>query len=444
MPEKLQITCVCGYENWVSPDHLGETIECMMCGADLAVDEASATGHFTAADAGEFGEDEPAPESPTNPPHRQPSPPDGVTLEERVEAQRRQRGRPLSPFDADEGEQEPPRPRESEPRAAVASPQPKPRVRNPFEADEPEPEKPSGAGRFTLTPQSSAKGGRSYSQIMDEVRPKERRDRNVTVQTISPHDAPSGEKCSQCGRELRGTWDRIETEKGVICYVCSNQAVHGVPERLKVEKPERRELSERDLITGPVQELPIADEPWYKDPESPEFKRVVWFLAVFTLLLGGYFFFFGGDAQSPAVPDATEAADSSQVGRTPLAGAMQQGWLILSFIISLFIAIYAALRIDNETPHGKLLPDFLFIGAVCVPAAVFYFIVGAAAMLIENVPAAGPILAILLRTGRWLAIIAGVTRFVRMKFSQFVIAAVIYFVLSAFVFQALGRALGIM
>jgi hypothetical protein len=64
-------------------------------------------------------------------------------------------------------------------------------------------------------------------------------------------------------------------------------------------------------------------------------------------------------------------------------------------------------------------------------------------MLIENVPVAGPILAILLRIGRWLAIVAGVTRFVRMKFSQIVIAAVIYFVLIAILFRALGRVLGI-
>jgi hypothetical protein len=288
MSEKLRITCVCGYENWVSPDRLGETVECMMCGADLAVDEATASGHFNAADAGDFGDDEPAPESPTNPPHRQPAAPEGITLEERVERERRKRGRPLSPFDAEEDE--PPPARVTESRATTIPRPPKPRARNPFEADEPEPETREATGPFTLEPQSGAAGGASYADRMEETRPKERRDRHVIIQTVSPSDAPSGERCIECGREIRGAWDRFETTKGVLCYVCSNQAVKGIPERPKVEKTERRELTERDLVTGPVQELPIEDEPWYKDPESPEFKRVVWFLALFTLLLGAYFF----------------------------------------------------------------------------------------------------------------------------------------------------------
>jgi hypothetical protein len=323
MSEKLQITCVCGYENWVGPEHLGETISCAMCGADLAVDEAAAAGQFQSVDADEFAEDEPAPESPTNPPHRQPLPPDGVTLEERVEAQRKKRGRPLSPFDADEDEDGPPDMTQARSNALAVPRQPKPRVRNPFEADEPEPEKPSGSGPFTLAPQSTAKSGVSYTELMDETRPKERRDRHVVVQTISPHDAPSGEKCSQCGREIRGSWDRFEVEKGVICYVCSNQAVQGVPERLKVQKTERRELSERDLVTGPIQELPIEDEPWYKDPESPEFKRVVWFLALFTLLLGAYFFFFDS---GPAVTDDSTASSPLYVELRTLVESFVECW----------------------------------------------------------------------------------------------------------------------
>lgn len=443
MSEKLRLTCVCGYENWIRPDQLGQTVECAMCGADLVADEAAMSGHFDSPDA-ETIEDETAPESPTSPPHRQATPDDGLTLEERVERARQQRGKPLSPFDADDDEIGPPPRVES--RIVAVPGQPRPRVRNPFEADEPQEEKRPGAGPFTMAPDSRTRDGASYSDLMEETRPKEKRERHVAVPTISPHDAPSGEKCAECGRDIRGAWDRIETEKGVICYICSNQAVQGVPERVKTGTTQRRELNERDLVVEPVEEEFEERVAWYKDTESLEFKRVIFFLAVLTLMLAGYFFFF--DDGAPVATDTPDTASIPEVEITPFTGAVFQAWHIFSFVMSLFLGVYASLRMNDATPHGRLVADVLLIGAVCVPLAVFYFFAGAVSAFLSQIPMAGGIFVILIGVGRWLIIYLVLTRYIYMRLSQVLIALVIYLVLRRLVFAGLGvlifRAMGIL
>ncbi len=446
MSEKLRLTCVCGYENWIRPDQLGQTVECAMCGADLVADEAAMSGHFDSPDS-EPAEDETAPESPTSPPHRQATAGEGLTLEERAERARQKRGKPLSPFDADEDELGPPAPPKPEARAVAAPSQPRPRVRNPFEDDEPRQETRPASGPFTMTPESRAKDGASYADVMEETRPKEKRDRHVIIPTISPHDAPSGEKCVECGREIRGSWDRVETEKGVICYICSNQAVQGVLERLKVEKPERRELSERELVIEPP-EIEVADAgPWYRDTESPEFKRVIFFLAVLTLAVAGYFFFFDDGSTDTASTSAVETA-IHDVEITPFTGALFQAWQILSFVMSLFLGVYVTLRMDNATPHGRFLPDVLLIAAVCVPLSVFYFFAGAVSTFLSQIPMAGGIFVVLIGFARWLIIGMVLTRYIYMRFSQILIALLIYILLSRIVFAGLGvllfRAMGIL
>jgi hypothetical protein len=444
MSEKLQITCVCGYENWVSPDHIGQTISCAMCGADLAVDEAAASGQFNSPDPAEF-DDEPAPESPVNPPHRRSVPPAGPTLEERVESAR-EKHRPLSPFEDEDEEQGAPAPRETESRA-VESPAPRSRARSPFEAGEPEREQTQGRGPFTLEPQSGPPGGVSYAERMEATRPKESRSRHVVVATVSPHDMPSGENCSECGRALRGSWDRIETEKGVICYICSNQAVQGLPKRLAAEKPKGGALRDYDLADKPAQPAPVDHRPWYTDTESPEFKRVIFALAAITLLVAAYFFFFD-DGQAPAT-GAAEAPAPAEVELTAFTAALLQAWQVFAFFASFLSAVYIVLRAQGDTPFGRIVPDLLYMGAICVPVSVFFFVVTTVQNIFSGFghPAVILVVAVIFVV-KWYVIFSVVMRFVHLRISDILLAFVIYLLLSRIVFRAAGvllfRAMGIL
>ena len=225
MPDSYGVICTCGYTTLVRDYDFGSEIECANCGAELDVDESSAVPVSPRDDSAQLegGYDRGLSESPQVVQN-----PSEAGLEE---------GAP-SPFD-EEMERSELRPDEY---GQPPSPAP---ARSPFEEDEPEEEETLRSGPFTLEPAPEAEDA-SFQELMEAERPKEG-NRHVIIETDSPLDKKTGEMCGDCGRAIRGDWDRFETADGVICYVCSNQATHGMPERL-ITGPERRELSEEDLL----------------------------------------------------------------------------------------------------------------------------------------------------------------------------------------------------
>jgi hypothetical protein len=137
-----------------------------------------------------------------------------------------------------------------------------------------------------------------------------------------------------------------------------------------------------------------------------------------------------------------------EVEITPFTGALFQGWQILSFFMSFFLGVYISLKMDDATPHGKLLPDVLYIGAVTIPITVLYFFSDAVRVFIGQIPMAGGIFYVLIWIARWWIIYVILSRLIYMRLPQVLIAVVLYFVFHSFFFRALGvlifRAMGIL
>jgi hypothetical protein len=342
MSDPLRVTCACGYENWVPAEKLGQTVPCFVCGQDLLIEEPAASLESPGAGARPAG----AGERPST------------------------SAAPLSPFEADEPDTAV-RPKFQHAPPAPVLPSPAPRPRSPFEEDAPEEERilradeKLVAGPFSLEAAPAPKEGPSVSDQMEKLRPKERRDRHMIVHTISPHDAPTGEKCSQCGKELRGSWDRIETEAGLLCYVCSNQATHDVPARLlKADTSPKREARDTEFITASGPAEPVEYVPWWRDTHSDGFKNAILFLAFGTLFFAFIVWLTGWG--SPPTNSPTNAASDTVEG-PPLPAWITYGvwtWRILASYLGLFIALYLTLGRDGRLPYDSFRTNVLYLCGV--------------------------------------------------------------------------------
>lgn len=378
MSETLRITCPCGYENWVPVEKLGQTVACFVCGADLQVDEGAESGHRELPGAAEQFEDTTALESPFAPPAR-PARRDPATTYE--EAEEKARRAPRSPFEADDLDtavrpkfQHPPP--TSAPSAAPAA-----RPRSPFEPDAPPEDEAFRQGKaekyvadpFTRELVPAPKPAPSMSDEMEKHRPTERRSRNVFIDTISPHDAPTGEKCDQCGRPIRGSWDRHETQLGVLCYICTNQATHDIPDRVKAGSGMRTELRESELLVDPVDIRNAAPvQPDYGVTQTPGFKKLILWMAWGVIALAVFAWITGWGGST--TPETVLSLDGSEAPRVPdfiryivwavrLAGAF----------VAAVAAIYLTLDRKSDLPHERLLLNVLNIGALVTLVGVAQF-----------------------------------------------------------------------
>lgn len=370
MSETLRITCPCGYENWVPAEKLGQTVACFVCGADLEVDEAAETGHRDMPEAAEDFEDTAAPESPFAPPARPARRDPATTFEEAGEEKRR---KPRSPFEADEVETAV-RPKfQHAPPSPGPTPPPARRPRSPFEVDGPPEDEAFRGGEekyvadpFTRELRPAPKPAPSMTDEMEKYRPTDRRSRHVFIDSISPHDAPTGEKCAQCGRPLRGSWDRHETHLGVFCYVCSNQATHDVPERVKAGSGQRNELRETDLLIDPVDIRNAAP----LEQDTPGFKKLIWWMAWGMLAVAAFVWITGWGSSAPST-SGTVAEPPPPVPDFIRYIAMTVR--LIGAYLGGVLAIYLVLDRDSRLPHERFLLNFLNIGALVLLMGVMLF-----------------------------------------------------------------------
>lgn len=355
MSDTLRITCPCGYENWVPAEKRGQVVPCFICGEDLLIEEPAADQNSSTAPSAQ------STESTLSTPSI---------------------NKPRSPFEADDVEtavrpkfqHAPPTPAPAKPTAS--------RPRSPFEPDAP----PEGEGLrrseekfvadpFTRELMPAPKPTPSMIDEMEKHRPTERRSRHVFIDSISPHDAPTGETCAQCGRALRGSWDRHETPAGVLCYICTNQATHDVPERVKAGSGHRTELRETELLVDPVHIRNAAPvEPDYGVTQTPGFKKFILWMA-FGLLGITFFVWLTGWGGSSTPPVTYSAADEVPV---PVPDFIRYiVWAVRTFgaFLGAVLAIYLTLDRDNRLPHERLLLNVINIGAFAVLIGVLGFIV---------------------------------------------------------------------
>jgi len=316
MPERLRIECACGYENLVSPEKRGQTVECAVCGADLEVDETAVGVQTTAPDA-------------------------------------------------------PDRRGEAESDAADSSDRP---YTSPFEdgTDDAEEDTPRAGGPFTLqAAEPSSNGESSFSSLMESARPHDFKSGHVVVRTESPSDRATGELCMECGRAIRGEWDRFQRPEGVLCYICSNQGIEGVPLRMQMESErEPRDLSERDMLIDPDEPGRDAPEtPWYFDPESETFKRVVAGLAFATIFLAVFVSLFDWGAPDPEVVEQarSETAEALE-GRTYpfIVTLLLRAWQVVGGALGLAVAFYLTRWRNGTLPYDDVVRNALYMGVVSV------------------------------------------------------------------------------
>ncbi len=417
MPERYAVICTCGYTTLVSGSDFGTSVECFNCGAELEVDESSATPESANEDAAalEADYDHGLPESP-------------LVVHSTFEAGPTE-GRPPSPFEEETEHSEvlPERPEE---------PSPEPRARSPFEEEETEEEEPATRGPFTLEPAPESADA-SFAKLIEAERPKVG-SRHVIIETESSLDQKTGEKCANCGRELRGDWDRFETPDEVICYRCSNQATHGMPQRILTEKGQRELTGDDYLIAEKEKPVEQPQAPWYTNPKSEVFRRTLWALAIGTLLFGVYIY-LSDESQPPPGQMQTVGEVVEDIAQMPLwARGVLQAWGILSVFLSGLIASYLVLKQFEWLPHDAFLRDMLYIGTIVFALTIMHFVLTAMGGFVGQIPMFGAIMSILLPLARVLIAALALNMFLDMRIKHLLLTFLVYFLLRRILFAAIG------
>ena len=417
MPEPYAVLCTCGYTTLVPGSAFGTSVECANCGAELEVDESSAAPDRSADDPapveGEY--DRGLPESP-------------LIVHSPFEAAPKEG--PASPCE-DETERSEIRPHEADRTS------PSPPARSPFEEEDEETEEGPSSGPFTLEPAPES-GDESFAKRIEAERPKEG-NRHVIIETESSLDKRTGEKCAECGREIRGDWDRFETAEDVICYVCSNQATHGLPERLKTA-PDRRELSEQDLIIHQEQPVQKPEPPWYLNPHSETFRRVLLALALGTVLLAVFVSLFDtGTPSEEVLRAAREARETAPEIVLPLwANLVIWSWRAFGVYLGFLLTLYFMLDRADRLPRDTFKTNILFICGVLSIVAGIQILTSVAYLFLMPVFVVGGFLYVLVWVLSVFVQIMVVNGSLDMRLRDWAWAIIFYFPLSQIILQSIG------
>jgi hypothetical protein len=344
-----EIDCACGYTVLVPRSRIGDTVECLACGDTVFVDPARVR---RAAHEEEL-------HSALRAPAPQPS-------------------APASPF-AEPAASSAEEPATVEPekisaaREAPAMPEvARPSARSPFEEPENEASAADAQSATTVPPPpmertGSIQANRFYSDVVAGTeRPK--------PAMAEPEEIEAEGNCARCGRPFRGAWDQFETETGVICYICSNQATEGAPERIKrAEEQKRQAPPPKRASDGDHFEAHGPPKFWLFDPESRGFRIMLWVLALGTVGIAVFLPFF-----EPAIEPTSSSSTGAGVGRSVLPEE-PTWWMWAVFyvqsagggLLATFLSIYWTLYIVNRLPHETFKLNVLAVGwATLVVSAI--------------------------------------------------------------------------
>ena len=390
MPQQYAVLCACGYTTLVYGSAVGTSVECGNCGAELEVDELSATSDGPVGDP--------------------------------------------APLQDDVVQDQPESPLKDEAEHPVSSPP----ARSPFEEEDEEAEEGPSSGPFTLEPSPEA-GDESFAKRMEAERPKEG-NRHVILDTESSLDRKTGEKCGDCGREIRGDWDRFETPEGVICYVCSNQATHGMPQRTQSKKG-ARELAGDDYLLE-AKTAPPAPEaaPWYFDPQSDTFKRVLLALAFSTIGIALFVSFFGvGTPSEEQLSAARETRETAPEIVLPLwANVVIWAWRGFAADLGIFITLFLVLDRANYLPRDSFKDNLIYIGMVVLSIAALQVVTGLSYVFLMPIFVVGGFLYVFVWAFSVLAQVIIVNRALDMRIRDWAWAMIVYFPLTQILLQSIG------
>ena len=371
---------------------LGDLVECVNCGAELLVEEPPADAEPEAEDT--------------------------QTLEERLAGTDTAPSPAATSFEALSGGGPPSSftgPSESETS----------RPRSPFEGEDAEPVEEGMEAVFGPEGELDAK-----------VRPPERFG-PVFIETESGLDKKTGERCAECGRTIRGDWDRFKFEEGVICYVCSNQGTHGVPERV-LTREERREFDEKDMLIEKQSEPDVPMAPWYLNPQSEEFKRVVMGLALLTMGVALFVYLFV-DSPEPAGRVVQDGAGAEPVQIPMFVQVIVWTWRIFAVYFGVFLTIYLVLDRRNGLPYDSFKKNMGYIGIVLLVFTGIEAVTLILWQMMSGILAAGAVSVrgILLGPASFFAHVIVMNRMLDYRLSDYV-WSFIYFALVQTLMQSMG------
>lgn len=337
MDKEFNIECICGYIIHFSEKDRGTTQECQFCSADVLLDPDTPIN---------------PPESPDTPLNLQTSTPPKKTYS--------------SPFE-DEDE---PEVHSSLPIATHQTPYKKP--------DEPTVANDSYAAVVSAfdDPDAPDEEGISDKPDPDLLRSYEDPEHSNRYQKLD-----ETQKCPRCGNPFRGNWDKQTINGEDICYICSNQATEGQPERKAITKftatdhleegPKQYASLNRDAETvkghaGGVEKF------WLFNPESNEFRTMLYVLAFGTILITLFFVFTTdmdmSDQASQPVAQSTQDAPTAPL---PFwARSIIAVWEIFCAIFSLLGTIYILLRLSDRMPHDEWRRDLTLITIAVSPLII--------------------------------------------------------------------------
>jgi len=201
--------------------------------------------------------------------------------------------------------------------------------------------------------------------------------------TINPRGRT---ECARCGRKFRGEWDVHETSKGPLCHICANRVAEVAPQEAgdqTVEPVIGLQLPGTRMAAGVLDAPPDWKPPSTKyqfDPQSPVFRRILYALAIGTVLLTIYVF-----TTEDALPTPGQGAEvninqpSPQLGRLPSALVLVvQG---LCTVGGTFLTLLLALWFRNKLPMDRWWANALHVGVVGLGLGAVHTVLGIVPMV---------------------------------------------------------------
>ena len=182
------------------------------------------------------------------------------------------------------------------------------------------------------------------------------------------------EKCPRCGNLFRGDWDQQKIGDETICYICSNQATDGMPDRLKEENVvvPNADLESRDWsgsVNVEIPEGPIEEKFWLYNPESRELRIMLYVLAFGTIFITAFVFMFTDS--EPRVPSEGVVSAEPLPELPPWAVGVYYALQIFFAFIGQFFAFYLVLKLTDRLPHDHFGRDALLISGTMFMLGIF-------------------------------------------------------------------------
>ena len=198
----------------------------------------------------------------------------------------------------------------------------------------------------------------------------------------------SGNQCARCGRTFRGDWDRYRTSEGIVCHICSNQAVSKADQSITgfIEPVESIRIDAAAVEPIPPEQRVVileGETPWYERliPDEQFMHKVAIAGAVVVIALGLYYWLtMGFEVPSPDTAPSGDGAAQGELEASATAVATEaHGWALVAIgiftkFVACYIGIFMYLTWANRTPNETLMANLIVILPVALGIALVSYV----------------------------------------------------------------------